>query len=68
MKHMIQYRYAVYAYNLAQILKVYLNDITDVEELRIFRNGISDTVNQYKKLFDRTALWVKELLFLDCGF
>lgn len=61
-KHMVQYKYAVYVYNLAQILKIYLNDITDVEELSIFRNEISDTVNQYKKLFDGTAVWVKKYL------
>lgn len=61
-KYMVQYRYAVYIYNLAQILKIYLNDIIDVEELSLFRNEIYDTVNQYKKLFDRTAVWAKKYL------
>lgn len=61
-KYMVQYRYAVYVYNLAQIMKIYLNDITAVEELSMFRNEISDTVNQYKKLSGRTAVWVKKYL------
>jgi hypothetical protein len=61
-KYMVRYRYAVYVYNLAQILKIYLNDITDVEELIIFRNEVSDTVNQYKELFGRNAVWVKKYI------
>lgn len=61
-QYMIQYRYAVYVYNLAQILKIYLNDITDVEELSIFRNEISKTVNLHKELYDKTVIWVNRYL------
>ena len=60
--YLVQYRHAVYIFNLAQILKIYLNNITDVAELSIFRNEISDTINQYKKTFDRTSVWVKDYL------
>jgi phage terminase small subunit len=57
-QYMIQYRYAVYVYNLAQILKIYLNDITNVEELSMFRNEISMTVNSYKEQYDKMVIWV----------
>ena len=57
-QYMIQYRYAVYVYNLAQILKIYLNDITDVEELKMFRNEISMKVNSYKEQYDKMVVWV----------
>lgn len=55
--NIVQYRYAVYVYNLAQIQKIYLNDITDVEELSIFRNKICNIVNQYKKTIDDATVW-----------
>lgn len=61
-QYMIQYRYAVYVYNLAQILKIYLNDITDVEELSMFRNEISKTVNSYKEQYDKMVVWVNRYL------
>ena len=61
-QYMIQYRYAVYVYNLAQILKIYLNDITDVEELSMFRNEISLTVNSYKDQYDKMVKWVNRYL------
>ncbi len=62
MQYIIQYRYAVYVYNLAQILKIYLNDITDVEELSMFRDEISMTVNSYKDQYDKMLLWVNRYL------
>lgn len=61
-QYMIQYRYAVYVYNLAQILKIYLNDITDVEELSMFRNEISMTVNSYKDQYAKMVKWVNRYL------
>ncbi|NLV29208.1 MAG: hypothetical protein GXY57_03530 [Erysipelotrichaceae bacterium] len=61
-QYMIQYRYAVYVYNLAQILKIYLNDITDVEELSMFLNEISLTVNSYKDQYDKMVKWVNRYL------
>jgi hypothetical protein len=61
-QYMIQYRYAVYVYNLAQILRIYLNDITDVEELSIFRNEITMTVNLHKELYDKTDVQVNRYL------
>jgi len=51
-KNMIQYRYTVYLYNLAQILKIKLNNVIDTEELRLYRNEISNIVNQYKGVYD----------------
>lgn len=50
-KNVVQYRYAVYIYNLAQILKIYLNNITDTEELSLYRDEISALVKQYKNMF-----------------
>ncbi len=61
-QHLIQYRYAVYVYNLAQLLEIYLNDITDVEELSIFRSEISKTVNSHKELCDKTVERVNKYL------
>jgi len=61
-QYMIQYRYAVYVYNVAQILKIYLNDITDVEELNVFRNEILMTVNSYKEQYDKMVIWVNRYL------
>lgn len=61
-KYMVQYRYAVNVYNLAQSLKIYLNNITDIEELSLYRNGISDIVNQYKAVFDKTTKWAKDYI------
>jgi hypothetical protein len=54
-KNMVQYRHSVYVYNLAQILKIYLNNITDVEELGLYRKDLSDIVNQYKGTFDKAT-------------
>jgi hypothetical protein len=61
-KNMIQYMYAVYVNNLAQILKIYLNNIIDIEELNLYRNEISNLVNQYKFLFDKANVWTKEYI------
>jgi hypothetical protein len=58
-KNMIQYKYAVYVNNLAQILKIYLYNIIDLEELNLYRNEISNLVNQYKYLFDKATVWAK---------
>lgn len=61
-KNMVQYRYAVYVNNLAQILKIYLNNIIDVEELSLYRNEISDIVNQYKGVFDKATKEAKRYI------
>lgn len=61
-KNMVQYHYAVYLRNLAQILIINLNNIIDVEELSLYRNEISDIVNQYKDVFDKTTKWVKHYI------
>lgn len=61
-KTMVQYHYAVYLYNLAQILKIYLNNIIDVEELNLYRNEISDIVNQYKGVFDKATKWARHYI------
>ena len=61
-KYIVQYRYAVYIYNLAQILKIYLNNITDTQELFLYRDGLNDIVNQYKKTFSKAMDWVKTYL------
>ena len=58
-QYMIQYRSAVYVYNYAQILKIYLNDITDVNELCLFHDEISMTSNIYKEQYDKMVLWTK---------
>ena len=41
-KYLIQYRFAVYIYNLASILKIYLSNITDVNELKLYRNELEN--------------------------
>ncbi|NHM30674.1 hypothetical protein [Neobacillus terrae] len=61
-KNMVQYHYAVYLCNLAQILIINLNNIIDVEELSLYRNEISAIVNQYKDVFDKTTKWVKHYI------
>ncbi len=61
-KNMVQYYYAVYLCNLAQILIINLNNIIDVEELSLYRNEISDIVNQYKDVFDKTTKWAKHYI------
>jgi hypothetical protein len=61
-KNMVQYSFAVYVYNLAQILKIYLNNIIDVEELNLYRNEISDLVDQYKGIFDKATIWAKHYI------
>lgn len=61
-QYMIRYRYVVYVHNLAQILKVYLNDITNIEELRIFRHDISSTIDQHIELHKATISWVDKYL------
>ncbi|ULT59609.1 hypothetical protein L1999_14245 [Neobacillus drentensis] len=60
--NMVQYHYAVYLCNLAQILIINLNNIIDVEELSLYRNEISDIVNQYKGLFDKATKWTKHYI------
>lgn len=61
-KNLVQYRYAIDVYNLAQILKVYLNKITDTEELHIYRKELSNIVNQYKYTFSKTTEWAKKYI------
>jgi hypothetical protein len=61
-KIIIQYHYAVYLYNLAQILKIYLNNIVDVEELNLYRNEISNIVNQYKSVYNKATKWAKHYI------
>lgn len=61
-KNKVQYHYAVYLCNLAQVLIINLNNIIDVEELSLYRNEISDIVNQYKDVFDKTTKWVKHYI------
>lgn len=61
-KNMVQYRYAVYTYNLAQILKIYLRGIDNVKELNLFRSEISNIVKQYKVLFKDSAEWINRYL------
>lgn len=53
---------AVYVYNLAQILKIYLNDITNVEELNIFRSEISKAVTAYTEQYDKMIKWANKYL------
>lgn len=52
---MVQYHCAVYLYNMAQFLKVYLNDITDTEELASFKAEIDGVVSHYKEVYRNTA-------------
>lgn len=61
-KYMVQYRYAVNVYNLAHSVKIYFNNITDIEELSLYRNEISDIVNQYIIVFDKTNKWAEDYL------
>ncbi|MFC4799466.1 hypothetical protein ACFPA1_08855 [Neobacillus sp. GCM10023253] len=61
-KNMVQYCYAVYLYNLAQILKIYLTNIIDIEELSLYRNEISDIVNQYKSVYNNVTIWAKNYI------
>ncbi|WP_427108757.1 hypothetical protein [Lysinibacillus xylanilyticus] len=61
-KNMVQYHYAVKVCNFAQILKINLNNITDTEELSLYRNEISDIVNQYKSVFDKATIWAKHYI------
>lgn len=52
---MVQYHCAVYIYNMAQLLKVYLNDITDAEELAYFKADIDGVVSHYKEVYRNIA-------------
>lgn len=61
-KHLVQYRYAVNVFNFSKTVNIYLNDIIDVEELKMFRNEICGTANQYKEVFERTTAWEKKYL------
>lgn len=50
-KNLIQYRFAVYIYNRAHILKVYLNNITDTEELQLYYDELATIAQEYKDSF-----------------
>lgn len=61
-KCLVQYRYAVYILNFSKVVEIYLNDITNVEELVMFQNEIGGTTNQYKTSFEKATDWSKHYL------
>lgn len=60
--NILKYHNAVYVYTLAQIQKIYLSSIIDVEELIMFRNEIYEIVEQYKKKFVDTTIWSRDYI------
>lgn len=61
-ENLFQYRFAIYIYNSAHILKIYLNNITNVEELNLYREKLESIVEQYKSVFDQSITWSENYL------
>ena len=61
-KSLIQYRFAVYIYNLAHILKIYLTNVTDVEELSLYRDELESIIDKYKVMYENAITWSENYL------
>lgn len=61
-KSLVQYRFAVHIYNLAHILKIYLSNIIDVDELTLYRDELAEITAKYKAVFKKSITWSERYL------
>lgn len=55
-----KYLLSIITYNTAHIIKIYLNNITDIEELKLYRNEIELIIEDYEKAFNESNIWLNE--------
>lgn len=60
--HLIRYHFAAYIYNLADMLKIYMNNVTDIQELKLYRDELAHMVNEYQMIFEETMQWIETYL------
>ncbi len=60
---LMQYRILVGVYCQSKLLEIYLNNIRDAEELMLYRDELSETVDSYLCLYDDTLTWMR--VYLD---
>lgn len=61
-RNLVEYQYAAQLYGLATLLEVQLRNMTDPEELRIYREQIDRRVNQFKQDYAKSHAAVHEYL------
>ena len=60
--HLIRYHFAAYIYNLADMLKIYMNNVIDIQELKLYRDELAHMVNEYQMIFEETMQWIETYL------
>ena len=58
----MQYRILVGVYCQSKLLEIYLNNIRDAEELMLYRDELSESVDSYLCLYDDTLTWMRTYL------
>lgn len=59
---LMQYRILVGVYCQSKLLEIYLNNIRDAEELMLYRDELSESVDSYLCLYDDTLTWMRTYL------
>ena len=61
-RNLVEYKYAAQLYGLATLLEVQLRNMTDPEELRVYREQIDRRVNQFNQDYEMSYAALREYL------